>query len=769
MGTVAFWKLLMIKIIFIPCTDCQGSSAIRLRNGTTQLEGRVEIYHNGVWGTICDDGTSKNFAKVVCRQLGYATENVSVRTGAYFGEGSDPIWLDDVTCQGNETMIDACTFRPWGVHNCKHGEDVGVTCTSNIRLRNGTMQSEGRVEVFYNKIWGTVCDDGTNIKFAKVVCRQLGYATENVTVRTSAYFGEGSDPIWLDDVTCQGNETMVDACTFRPWGSHNCNHNEDVGVTCSSAIRLRNGTTQLEGRLEVFHNGTWGTVCDDYTDINFAKVVCRQLGYVTDNVTVRMNAYFGEGSDPIWLDNVICQGNETMIDACRFQPWGKHDCRHREDVGVTCYVACSAPDVEAASKDSGATIVYNTTVTYTCTGGYFHTNGDLIRTCQANGLLNGISPTCTRDCGTVPAVPHSTYTTPTNTLLGARVTYSCDSGYFVSGTEIITCLTSGWTARPVCHPVTCSVSDVEDASKDSGETIIYNTTVLYTCAEGHIHTNGSIVRTCQTDGQLDGTSPTCSQECGTLPAVPYSTHTPPTSRLIGAHVTYLCDFGYTSSGADTIECLTSGWTTRPFCHPDVGYNCTDTSCTDPNAVCDGDTLLCSCPAGYFDSNGGALRGTCEFKSTEVSAVLIAVPIACVVVVILAVTTACFIKQRRNRLEADHGKSNTRITERSVISLQTLVAEHDYYNIGETIKPEGKYNTEAHNMMDNPAYVYTEDTPVAYVPQTNIDAAIIAQNGIDGHDYETLQDPIYENTDTNVEACYENTEINGESCNVYDEI
>ncbi|WAR08213.1 CFAH-like protein [Mya arenaria] len=156
------------------------------------------------------------------------------------------------------------------------------------------------------------------------------------------------------------------------------------------------------------------------------------------------------------------------------------------------------------------------------------------------------------DCGTVPAVPHSTYTTPTNTLLGARVTYSCDSGYFVSGTEIITCLTSGWTARPVCHP-----------------------------------------------------------ECGTLPAVPYSTHTPPTSRLIGAHVTYLCDFGYTSSGADTIECLTSGWTTRPFCHPDVGYNCTDTSCTDPNAVCDGDTLLCSCPAGYFDSNGGALRGTCE--------------------------------------------------------------------------------------------------------------------------------------------------------------
>ncbi|XP_052761826.1 deleted in malignant brain tumors 1 protein-like [Mya arenaria] len=954
MGTGPFWKLLMV--IFIPCINCQGSSAIRLSNGKHTDTGRVEVFHNGTWGTICDDGININFAKVVCGQLGYATDNVAVRFKAYYGEGDGPIWLDAVTCQGNETVIDMCMFSPWGEHNCVHGEDVGVTCGSGlIRLRNGKTQFEGRVEILHKGAWGTICDDGTSINFAKVVCRQLGYDTVNATVRPSAYFGAGSGQIWLDDVSCQGNEPEVDLCRYNSLGRHDCGHNEDVGVTCSSsAIRLSNGRHTKVGRVEVFHNGTWGTICDDSTNINFAKVVCRQLGYATDNVAVLPDAYYGAGTGPIWLDDVICQGNESVINLCMFRPWGQHNCGHGDDVGVAC-IACSVPDVTDASKDTGAAIVYHTTVTYTCAGGHSHTQGNLVRTCQADGQLDGTFPTCTRDCGTVPSVPNSTYTTPTNTLqgahvtyscssgysatgtetivcltngwttrpvchrdcgivpsvpystykaptdtllgarvtyscnngytasgvetivcftsgwatrpvchpvicsvpdvkdaskdsgativyntavtytcdrghihtdgnlvrtcqtdgqldgysptctrdcgtvpavpnsaytvqtntlLGARVTYSCNSGYTSSGavtiacltsgwatrpvcypncgtiplvpnstyttptntllgahvtyscnfgfsardTETIVCLTNGWTTRPVCHPVICSVPDVTDASKGSGATIIYNTTVTYTCTGGHIHTDGNLVRTCQTDGQLDGNSPTCTRDCGTVPAVPYSTYTTPTNTLLGALVTYSCNSGYKSSGVETIVCFTSGWATRPVCHPDVGYDCTDTTCTDPNAVCDDATLLCSCPTGYFDSNGAALGGTCEFKSTEVSLVLIAVPIASVVVLILAVTTACFIKQRRNRLEANQGNSYTRISERNAISLQTI---------------------------DNPAYVYTEGTPVAHVPQTNIDAAIIAQNYTDEHDYDTFQDLIYENTETNGEAIYEN--------------
>ena len=100
---------------------------VRLADGATPNEGRVEIYHAGEWGTVCDDSWSTNDAEVVCRQLGYAG-TATAHTRATFGEGTGQIWMDDMRCGGDEERLADCEFRGWGSHNCRHSEDAGVSC-----------------------------------------------------------------------------------------------------------------------------------------------------------------------------------------------------------------------------------------------------------------------------------------------------------------------------------------------------------------------------------------------------------------------------------------------------------------------------------------------------------------------------------------------------------------------------------------------------------------------------------------------------------------
>uniref|UniRef100_A0A4W3GWU8 SRCR domain-containing protein n=1 Tax=Callorhinchus milii TaxID=7868 RepID=A0A4W3GWU8_CALMI len=234
---VSFWEMFScthdndVSVVF----QCSKDTHIRLMDGGSSCAGRVEIYYNETWGTVCDDSWGSLEADVVCKQLGCGSA-VDTISAAPCGSASGQVWLDEVRCSGKESALWECASSPWGQHDCGHKEDVSIVCSEHkmLRLMNGQHSCEGRVEVFYNETWGTVCSDVMGIELmgleaAEVICKQLDCGRA-LDVDHRRKFGEGSGPIWLDDIACNSNESFLWQCSSPPWGEHNCDHREDVGV-----------------------------------------------------------------------------------------------------------------------------------------------------------------------------------------------------------------------------------------------------------------------------------------------------------------------------------------------------------------------------------------------------------------------------------------------------------------------------------------------------------------------------------------------------------
>ena len=116
---------------------------LRLADGANADEGRLEVFHNAVWGTVCDDrlDNRRNIApQKACQFMGYATGELIAQGSISPARASQKIWLDDVRCFAGSNhwtgapaqKLHHCYNAGWGLHNCTHEEDVHLSCTGTL-------------------------------------------------------------------------------------------------------------------------------------------------------------------------------------------------------------------------------------------------------------------------------------------------------------------------------------------------------------------------------------------------------------------------------------------------------------------------------------------------------------------------------------------------------------------------------------------------------------------------------------------------------------
>ncbi|XP_050402747.2 scavenger receptor cysteine-rich type 1 protein M160 isoform X1 [Patella vulgata] len=317
--------------------------------------GYLKVQYNGIWGGVCSAGFDNKEATVACKQLGFKG-GVPYNPSLYM-RNIRPILMTDIKCTGSETSFDSCSHSTTSTSNnwCDYySPRAGVVCYNTVngiqyRLTGDTDPTRGRLEMQYDGQWGAFCDSWIDARVGKVICKQSGFA-DGIMVSGAKYKSDSYEPHWFTDVRCTGNESSITMCRNNgfnnsDWGyisSYCKNYIGPVSAQCyKSPLKLTNirlaGGDNASGRVEVYVEGPnlWGTVCDDLWSDDDAAVICHQLGYAT-GTAVKRAQNFGQGTGPIWLDNVGCLGTEDDIRDCKHNGLSVHNCQHYEDAGVFC-------------------------------------------------------------------------------------------------------------------------------------------------------------------------------------------------------------------------------------------------------------------------------------------------------------------------------------------------------------------------------------------------------------------------------------------------
>ena len=281
--------------------------------------------------------------------------------------------------------------------------------------------------------------------------------------------------------------------------------------------------------------------------------------------------------------------------------------------------------------------------------------------CTCNSGFTGDGATCTQSGCPALTVMHGSVSPATASAVGATATYTCDTGYTLSGSATRTCQADAtWSGTaPTCASASCSPDLTAPANGSVDRTTGTTGDVAsYTCNQGYT-LSGNATRSCEADGTWTGTAPTCTAvgtgctpnpcvhsagctpvgasgySCGAcdmgymgtncdLPitcsgaAAPANGAVSSDTATVGMSVTYTCTAGYTLNGNATRACQADGTfagtaptCTANACAPDLTAP-TNGQVSRTMGVT-GDVATYSCNGGYALS-GNATR-TCQADGT----------------------------------------------------------------------------------------------------------------------------------------------------------
>eukprot|EP00058_Branchiostoma_floridae_P027893 XP_002613384.1 hypothetical protein BRAFLDRAFT_68379 [Branchiostoma floridae] len=256
---------------------------------------------------------------------------------------------------------------------------------------------------------------------------------------------------------------------------------------------------------------------------------------------------------------------------------------------------------------------YGNVATYTCDVGY-DLIGNPTQTCQDNQQWTGSPPTCQRKECPPLSTPSNGFMSGTN-FYGDQVTFTCHSGYEISGSAVLTCqMNQQWNGtQPTCERIHCPpLSPIANGQMSGGH--LFGDQVMFVCNSGY-DLSGSPSRKCQADGTWSGVQPACDQQdCGQLPAPSHGTVSGATHY--GNQVTFTCDPGYEIFGSVTLTCQENQqWSGAP-------PTCTLITCPPLSPVSNGqmnggtsfgDQVTFACNVGY--SLSGSPSRTCLADGT----------------------------------------------------------------------------------------------------------------------------------------------------------